>query len=59
MSKRISPIVDLIHEADTLLRKAIRRHSKNRRFVAKVVEAELLLDDAIALADPRQTIIKK
>lgn len=51
--------VEALHEADTLLRKAILLLPKNRRFVDAVVESEWHLDEAIVLADPKQTLLKK
>lgn len=54
-SNRIKAI-EKIHMADKLLREAIQLLPKNQRFVRYVVDSQLLLDDAIIFADPKQTI---
>ncbi len=54
---KITQAVEKLHEADALLREAIQLLPKNRRFVRYVVDSQVLLDDAIILADPKQTLL--
>lgn len=57
MKSKITQIVELLQEADKLLGKALRLGAKNnRRFADKIVDIQIHLDDAITLADPKQTL---
>jgi hypothetical protein len=56
---KVTQAVELLHEADALIRKAMLLLPKNRRFTSQVVDVQLALDDAITLADSKQTMLKR
>jgi hypothetical protein len=58
MKSKLVQAVEKLHAADRLMRDAIKLLPKNRRFVQQVVDIQLQLDDAITLADPKQTMLK-
>jgi len=51
--------IELLNDADKLLRKAILLNGSNVLFVDTVVEMEMLLDDAIALIERNFKKVKK
>ena len=46
-NKELKETIQLIHDADRLLLKALRISGKNKLFGDKIVDAQLHLDDAI------------
>ena len=55
---KVTQAVELLHEADVLMRKAMQLLPKNRRFTSQIVDTCYALDDAITLADSKQTMLK-
>jgi hypothetical protein len=52
---KVTKAVKLLHQADRLMAEAMRLLPKNRRFTAAVCDTQIHLDDAITLADLKQT----
>jgi hypothetical protein len=55
---KVTQAVELLHEADALMRQAMQLLPKNRRFTDAIVDTQIHLDDAITLADIKQTMLK-
>jgi len=51
--------VELLHEADDLLAKALRLGGHHPCFGEAIVTAQTHIDDAIVWADEKQTLLKK
>ena len=56
---KVTKAVELLHKADDLMREAMKLLPQNIRFTNAVVDAQIQLDDAITLADIKQTMLKK
>jgi hypothetical protein len=53
-------IVELLWEVDDLLKQALKLGGhKNPQFTRTIVDAQILLDDAVVYADKRQTLLPK